>query len=68
MAIDGYADALGNDAWLYSPDAVLLKSFALSYLGVPGGAAKLSGDGLRLVAIAAGAYPSVSLVFDTTVP
>lgn len=67
-ANETYADAAGHDAWVYSPEGVLLKPLYLSYLGVRDGLLKVSGDGLRLVAIADGSYPSVYLVFDTTVP
>lgn len=60
----------GTDVWVYAPDGSPLATYQISYLGPVQRQMKVSGDGLRLVAISAGPYLDIgeSLVFTTVAP
>ncbi len=68
--IAGYTTKFGprENAWIFAPGGAKLASFLVSSSGPLDRQLRVSGDGLRMVTIAAGSYPSVLLTFHTVAP
>jgi hypothetical protein len=59
----------GKNAWIYAPDGTQLRSWEIAYIGVLDRMLKVSGDGLRLVALVeTGGGSPAGLSFTTVAP